>query len=119
MQGQLTTHVLDLSQGIPAAGMVIELWRFIDSGKIELILSGVTNSDGRTKLPLLANEQMLSGEYELVFAVGDYYRNQTLVQIESLFLDRVPVRFHIQNEQLKYHVPLLVAPGGYSTYRGS
>jgi len=118
MQGQLTTHVLDLAQGIPAAGMIIELWRYTDSGKV-LIVSQVTNLDGRTELPLLSAEQMQSGEYELVFAAGDYYRNQTIVQIEAMFLDRVPVRFHIQNELLKYHVPLLVAPGGYSTYRGS
>lgn len=119
MQGQLTTHVLDLSQGIPAVGLVIELWRYLDSGKKALLLSVITNSDGRTETPLLVNGQMRSGEYELVFSVGDYYRKQASVHIEALFLELVPVRFHILNEQLKYHVPLLVAPGGYSTYRGS
>jgi 5-hydroxyisourate hydrolase len=119
MEGRLTTHVLDLSRGIPAAGMKIELWRYLDSGKSKLLLNVETNPDGRTESPLLSKKDMLSGEYELVFAVGDYYRAQAFTQPESLFLDFVPVRFLIHHPQMAYHVPLLVAPGGYSTYRGS
>jgi 5-hydroxyisourate hydrolase len=119
MGGRLTTHVLDLSQGIPAAGMQIELWSYKESGKSTLLASVVTDPDGRTESPLLEKEMMLSGEYELVFSVGAYYRAQASIQLESLFLDRVPVRFHIENPHAAYHVPLLVAPGGYSTYRGS
>ncbi|QGQ97141.1 hydroxyisourate hydrolase [Paenibacillus psychroresistens] len=119
MGGRLTTHVLDLSRGIPAAGMLIELRRFSELGEAALIVSVVTNSDGRTESPLLAGDLLLEGEYELLFAVGAYYRSDPIIQLESLFLDRVPVRFHIENSQMAYHVPLLVAPGGYSTYRGS
>jgi 5-hydroxyisourate hydrolase len=119
MEGRLTTHVLDLSRGVPAAGMKIQLWRYLDSGKSILLLNVETNPDGRTESPLLSREDMLSGEYELVFAVGAYYRIQAFTQPESLFLDLVPVRFHIHHPQMAYHVPLLVAPGGYSTYRGS
>jgi 5-hydroxyisourate hydrolase len=119
MGGRLTTHVLDLSQGIPAAGMHIELWRYEKSEKSALLVSVVTNRDGRTESPLLEKEMLLNGEYELVFAVGDYYRTQASIQLESLFLNRVPVRFQIENPETAYHVPLLIAPGGYSTYRGS
>jgi 5-hydroxyisourate hydrolase len=119
MEGRLTTHVLDLSRGIPASGMKIELWRHLKAGSSTMLLSFETNQDGRTEFPLLVKEMMQSGEYELVFEVGAYYRAQHQLQTEQLFLDRVPVRFHIQDPQMHYHVPLLVAPGGYSTYRGS
>jgi 5-hydroxyisourate hydrolase len=119
MEGRLTTHVLDLSRGIPASGMTIELWRHLKAGSSTLLLSFETNQDGRTDFPLLVKEMMQSGEYELVFEVGAYYRAQNQLLMELPFLDRVPVRFHIQDPQMHYHVPLLVAPGGYSTYRGS
>jgi 5-hydroxyisourate hydrolase len=104
----LTTHVLDTMRGIPAAGMTIELWS-LDPSKI--LKSLQTNSDGRTDA-LLAGEEMKSGNYELIFFVGDYFG-------ERRFLDRVPVRFVISDAAAKYHVPLLVSPWAYSTYRGS
>ena len=105
----LTTHVLDTMRGCPAAGMKIELWS-VDSSN--LIKTVQTNADGRTETPLLADEQMAAGNYELVFYVGDYFG-------ERRFLDRVPVRFTISEPVTKHHVPLLVSPWAYSTYRGS
>jgi 5-hydroxyisourate hydrolase len=102
----LTTHVLDIARGRPAAGVAIELLR---GG--EVLASAVTNADGRTDGPLL--EALEAGEYELRFAVGDYFGG------EPGFLDVVPVRFGVTDPGSHHHVPLLVAPGGYSTYRGS
>jgi 5-hydroxyisourate hydrolase len=105
----LTTHVLDTMRGCPAAGMKVELWS-IDQSKLLKTMN--TNSDGRTDSPLLAGDEMIAGNYELVFYVGDYFG-------ERRFLDRVPVRFVISDAAAKYHVPLLVSPWAYSTYRGS
>ena len=105
----LTTHVLDTMRGIPAAGIKIELWS-LDHSK--MLKSVVTNADGRTDDPLLMGEEMSAGSYELIFFVGDYFA-------ERRFLDRVPVRFVISDAAAKYHVPLLVSPWAYSTYRGS
>jgi hydroxyisourate hydrolase len=102
----LTTHVLDVARGRPAAGVAIELLR---GG--EVVASAVTNADGRTDAPLL--EMLEAGEYELRFAVGDYFGG------DARFLDVVPVRFGVSDPDAHHHVPLLVAPGGYSTYRGS
>ena len=103
----LTTHVLDTTNGRPAAAMKIELWL---SGK--LLKTVTTNADGRTDSPLLGEDEFSTGSYELVFFVGDYFG-------ERRFLDRVPVRFTIDDAKAKYHVPLLVSPWAYSTYRGS
>jgi 5-hydroxyisourate hydrolase len=103
----LTTHVLDTARGIPAVGMKIELW---SSGKLLKTVS--TNADGRTDSPLLSGQELSGGNYELIFYVGDYFG-------EPRFLDRVPVRFTIDDAKAKYHVPLLVSPWAYSTYRGS
>jgi 5-hydroxyisourate hydrolase len=105
----LTTHVLDTMRGIPAAGMKIELWS-LDQSK--MLKSMQTNSDGRVDEPLLAGDEMRPGSYELIFFVGDYFG-------EKRFLDDVPVRFVISDAAAKYHVPLLVSPWSYSTYRGS
>lgn len=105
----LSTHVLDTARGQPAAGMKIELW---SRARAELLKTVTTNNDGRTDAPLLNGEEMLAGEYELVFFVGEYFG-------EAKFLDRVPVRFTITDAKAKYHVPLLVSPWSYSTYRGS
>ena len=105
----LTTHVLDTMSGRPAAGMTIELWS-VDQSK--MLKSVKTNSDGRTEAPLLSGDEMTAGTYELIFFVGDYFG-------ERRFLDRVPVRFVISDAGSKYHVPLLVSPWSYSTYRGS
>ena len=107
----LTTHVLDTMRGVPAAGMQIELWSI--AGDAPKLLKTVrTNSDGRVDSPLLADKEMIAGAYELVFFVGNYFG-------EKKFLDRVPVRFTISDAKAKYHVPLLVSPWSYSTYRGS
>ena len=107
----LTTHVLDTMRGSPAAGMQIELWSI--AGDAPKLLKTVhTNSDGRVDSPLLSGGEMIAGNYELVFFVGDYFG-------ERKFLDRVPVRFIISDATAKYHVPLLVSPWAYSTYRGS
>jgi len=103
----LTTHVLDTARGRPAAGMAIELVR---GGR--LVTAAVTNAGGRTDAPLIAAGELEADEYELVFAVGDYFG-------ERAFLDRVPVRFRVADPGAHYHVPLLVSPWSYSTYRGS
>jgi 5-hydroxyisourate hydrolase len=105
----LTTHVLDTAKGIPAAGMTIEVWSVEPS---RLLKTVTTNSDGRVDAPLLSDEEMKTGTYELIFAVGDYFK-------ERSFLDRVPIRFVISDTTAKYHVPLLVSPWSYSTYKGS
>ena len=105
----LTTHVLDTVRGRPAAGMKIELWS-TDANK--LLKAVETNGDGRTDEPLLSGDAMATGNYELIFHVGEYFG-------ERKFLDRVPVRFTISDAAVKYHVPLLVSPWSYSTYRGS
>jgi 5-hydroxyisourate hydrolase len=114
MGGRLTTHVLDTARGIPAAGMVIELW----SGT-SLLKSVTTNADGRTGEPLLSDGQLQVGEYQLLFSVGDYFRATTEPLPKVPFLDRVPVFFGIADAGGHYHVPLLVSPWAYSTYRGS
>ncbi|WP_027090903.1 hydroxyisourate hydrolase [Cohnella thermotolerans] len=114
MSGRLTTHVLDVSLGTPAAGMRVQLWRLAEDGR-ELLKEAYTNEDGRLDEPLLAGEAMMAGSYELLFDVGDYYRGSAHIA----FLEWVPVRFHLAEPESHYHVPLLVAPGGYSTYRGS
>ena len=106
---QLTTHVLDTMRGRPATGITIELWS-LDPSK--MLRSVQTNSDGRTDAPLLSGDEMKPGHYELIFFVGDYFG-------ERRFLDRVPVRFVISDATAKYHVPLLVSPWSYTTYRGS
>ncbi len=107
----LTTHVLDTMRGRPAAEMQIELWSI--AGDASKLLKTVrTDSDGRTEAPLLSGSELIGGTYELVFFVGDYFG-------ERKFLDRVPVRFIISDPMAKYHVPLLVSPWSYSTYRGS
>ncbi|GIO10824.1 5-hydroxyisourate hydrolase 2 [Cohnella xylanilytica] len=114
MRGRLTTHVLDVALGAPAAGLRVQLWRIRDDGR-ELLKEAFTNEDGRLAEPLLSGEAMETGQYELLFDVGDYYRGSASVA----FLEWVPVRFHMADPDSHYHVPLLVAPGGYSTYRGS
>jgi 5-hydroxyisourate hydrolase len=98
-------------RGCPAAGMQIELWS-VTGDAPALIKTVRTNADGRTDAPLLTGDPMIAGSYEIVFYVGDYFG-------ERKFLDRVPVRFNISDAAAKYHVPLLVSPWSYSTYRGS
>lgn len=113
MTGALTTHVLDVAQGRPARGVRIELWR--DEVRIAAV---VTNEDGRTDAPLVAPGSLEVGVYELRFAVGAYFAN-TATTADPPFLDVVPVRFGIADACADHHVPLLVTPWSYSTYRGS
>jgi 5-hydroxyisourate hydrolase len=115
--GRLTTHVLDTAAGRPAAGLSIELYR-IESQARRHLKTVVTNGDGRCDAPLLAGADFRTGEYELVFAAGDYLRRQGTKLPEPAFLDSVPIRFGMA-EPVHYHVPLLISPHGYSTYRGS
>jgi len=118
MPAKLSTHVLDTAHGRPAKGMQIELWSVNGPGR-KLIKTVRTNSDGRTDEPLLSAAEMKRGEYELVFCVGDYFAGMGASLPDVRFLDRVPVRFGISDADGSYHVPLLVSPWAYSTYRGS
>jgi 5-hydroxyisourate hydrolase len=122
MAGRLTTHVLDLVHGRPAAGMAIEVYRIFPNGETEQrerLVAVRTNAEGRTDGPLVAGESLQAGMYELVFAVGDYFAAVGRANAAIPFLDRVPVRFGIADPDANYHVPLLVSPWAYSTYRGS
>ncbi|MEE4120623.1 MAG: hydroxyisourate hydrolase [Paracoccaceae bacterium] len=114
MAGYLTTHVLDTAQGRPAAGLAITLYR-IEGGVRDKVAQAVTNADGRTDAAILPKELFATGEYELVFAAGAYL---AAAGLPTAFLGDVPVRFRMA-EASHYHVPLLLSPFGYSTYRGS
>ncbi len=118
MSGQLTTHVLNTAHGIPAAGMAISLWK-VEAGERHLIKQVITNADGRTDLPLLTEAEFGPGSYELLFEVGGYFAAAGLHLPDPPFLDQVPLRFGISDGGSHYHVPLLVSPWAYSTYRGS
>lgn len=116
--GKLTTHVLDTALGKPAAGVQIALFRVTDAGHDE-IAQTVTNADGRTDAPMLAGADLTVGTYELVFSAGDYLRASGQVSDGVLFLDMIPIRFGVPDAGAHYHVPLLLSPFAYSTYRGS
>jgi 5-hydroxyisourate hydrolase len=120
LAGKLTTHVLDTAHGRPAAGMTIALWK-VDprSGEKTLLKTTVTNQDGRTDTPLLVDDELTTGVYELVFAVGEYFARITGQAQEISFLNQVPIQFGIADDTTHYHVPLLTSPWSYSTYRGS
>jgi 5-hydroxyisourate hydrolase len=113
----LTTHVLDTSTGKPGNDVYYRLFR-LDNCRLEL-LNGRTNTDGRCDAPLLDEESMVVGTYELIFDVGDYFRRQGVELSDPPFLNRVVIRFGIADTRQHYHVPLLISPFGYSTYRGS
>ncbi|MFT5218921.1 MAG: 5-hydroxyisourate hydrolase [Planctomycetota bacterium] len=115
--GSLTTHVLDTARGCPAVGIKVSLYR-VDLDREELV-HGVTNSDGRLDHPLLQNEDFTCGKYELIFQAGDYFRAFDSELAEPLFVDEVIIRFGVGVPGQHYHVPLLVSPWAYSTYRGS
>lgn len=115
--GRLTTHVLDTMRGSPAGGMRIELYR-LDDRKARMA-DVHTNDDGRCDSPLLQGAELLAGEYELRFHVGEYYARADAAAHEKPFLDVVPVRFSIGDANAAWHVPLLVTPWSYTTYRGS
>ena len=114
--GRLTTHVLDIAHGRPAAGLRIELY---GDGEETPLSVAETNADGRCPAPLLEGTAFRAGCYELVFHAGDYLRRLGMELPEPPFLDRVVIRFGIADPDEHYHVPLLLSPFGYSTYRGS
>ena len=116
--GRLSTHVLDTSRGVPAAGVRIEL-HLVNGEARRHVTAATTNADGRTDAPLLAGEQLQAGVYELTFHAGEYFRRQGVGLSDPPFLDQVVVRVGIAEPGGNYHVPLLVAPYWYSTYRGS
>lgn len=115
--GSLSTHVLDTAIGKPAAGMHIELFQIDGSQRFKLG-AFKTNNDGRVDQPLLSSDLFKFGIYELIFYVGDYLTNTNNDTPSSIFLDQIPIRFII-SEDNHYHIPLLLSPYGYSTYRGS
>ena len=117
MPGFLTTHVLDTARGCPAEGVRIVLFQITDAGT-EMVADTRTNADGRTDTPILPQGDFATGRYELVFHAGDYLRATGQAGAEPLFLDLVPIRFAMALDD-HYHVPLLLSPYGYSTYRGS
>lgn len=114
----LTTHILDLAHGHPASKVAIELYRWEGTTRT-LVNEAVTNEDGRLDTPLLSREELQTGEYELLFFIGDYFKNQEVKLPEQAFLDKVSVRVGIDANSPHYHVPLLVSPWGYQVYRGS
>lgn len=118
-QGYLTTHVLDTASGLPAAGMEVVLRRLDPGGDWRELARVRTNADGRTDGPILPAERFAPGQYELEFAVGAYFAAAGLALPEPAFLDRVPIRFGMADPGAHYHVPLLVSPYAFSTYRGS
>ncbi len=118
IKGYLTTHVLDTSLGLPAAGLQIELYALTGSTRHH-IRTLKTNNDGRTDSAILPCEEFKLGIYELVFLVKDYLQKVAPVQAEPIFLADIPIRFGINDLDAHYHVPLLLSPYGYSTYRGS
>ena len=115
----LTTHVLDVARGGPAAGVRVELYEFAPGGERTLVADVLTNADGRTDAPLISAGNARAGRFELVFHAGDYFRRQGVKTADPPFLDLIPIRFAIADPGAHYHVPLLVSPWSYSTYRGS
>jgi 5-hydroxyisourate hydrolase len=115
--GRLTTHVLDTALGRPAAGLGISLSRVGEAGGE--LARAITNEGGRCDRPLLEADTMRTGNYELVFEAGAYFDRLGLTLPTPKFLDRVVIRFGIADSDAHYHVPLLLSPFGYSTYRGS
>ena len=114
---KLTTHVLDVFSGRPGKGIKVELF-FLNGDNREKINSIILNDDGRSDKPLVEKDKFKNGKYELIFHIGDYFK--TITKLDQLqFLDDVVVRFGISNNNENYHVPLLVSPWSYSTYRGS
>jgi 5-hydroxyisourate hydrolase len=114
MPAKLSTHVLDLTRGAPAAGMEIELWRLSESPQQIKVVT--TNADGRTDAPLLVGDELQRGDYQLVFKIRDYFAAHG---VNATFFVYAAVFFRVEDASATYHVPLLVTPWAYSTYRGS
>jgi 5-hydroxyisourate hydrolase len=117
--GKLTTHVLDTANGCPAAGMRVALFRIDANGAATELKSFTLDGDGRAGAPLLEDEALARGRYRLLFAVGAYFASRSAVLADPPFLADVPLDFGIAAVDQHYHVPLLVSPWSYSTYRGS
>ncbi|HTW67388.1 MAG TPA: hydroxyisourate hydrolase [Bryobacteraceae bacterium] len=115
---RVSTHVLDTSRGQPAQNVLIDL-HFCSNGARRHICSVATNADGRTNEPLLSNDRLETGVYELTFHAGDYFRRAGIALPDPPFLDEIVIRFGLADPAANYHVPLLLSPYGYSTYRGS
>lgn len=116
--GKLTTHVLDTAHGCPAAGLLIDLYR-LDDGAAVLLRQVTTNADGRVDGPLLEGDEFVPAAYRLVFAAGAYFAARGVDLPEPRFVDRVALDFGIADATQHFHVPLLVSPWSWSTYRGS
>lgn len=116
--GKLTTHVLDTARGCPAAGLKIELFD-LDADNSSPLVTAITNNDGRCDAPMRNASNLRKGRYELRFHVSDYFTAQNVILENGQFLDVVPIQFVVADETAHYHVPLLVSPYGFSTYRGS
>ena len=117
-EGYLTTHVLDTARGVPAAGITITLYRVTGDAR-EKIAEAVTNHDGRTDSPILPKDSFATGTYELIFDTGAYLDATGAPPEEPRFLSQIPIRFGVSDPEAHYHVPLLLSPFGFSTYRGS
>lgn len=116
--GKLSTHVLNTAEGKPASGVKIEL-RKITDGEAVLLKTVTTNNDGRTDELLLHADEITVGQYEILFYVSDYFNQQQAIPTDYAFLSQVPIRFGIADASQNFHVPLLISPWSYSTYRGS
>ena len=119
VHGRLSTHVLDTCRGSPAAGVKIELFEITSTGAARRVASAATNPDGRTDSPLIADQPIPIAEYELRFGIGSYFASNGTPASDPPFLGSVPIRFSVAEPEANYHVPLLVTPWSYSTYRGS
>ena len=119
VHGRLSTHVLDTHSGRPAAGISIELTELSDLGEARVVARAITNSDGRTDQPLIGGRPVPIGRYELAFHVGGYFADRGVSLSDPPFLDRIPLHFSVSDPEGHLHVPLLVTPWSYATYRGS
>jgi len=117
--GRLSTHVLDTHSGRPAEGVAVELVELSDLGASRVVTRTTTNADGRTDQPLIYHRPVPIGCYELTFSVGDYFAGQQVATSDPPFLDQIPLRFSVSGPESHLHVPLLVTPWSYTTYRGS
>ncbi len=119
VHGRLSTHVLDTYSGKPAAGIALELVELSDLGTARVVTRAITNADGRTDQPLIHDRPVPIGRYELTFSVGNYFAERGVAVSDPPFLDRIPLRFSVSEPEGHLHVPLLVTPWSYATYRGS